>query len=129
MPYFQVDVFGMSDFRCVYVCMLSGLPLDHIEKKKPQRALMKGIPAGALGQTTQWWNNHCLLQPKSSARVVLKGRGWELVGGGLGRLWSQQCVGTAFSSSEQSQPLHSYPEMQIAHDQSFTLGFQRTKCK
>lgn len=34
-----------------------------------------------------------------------------------------------FDGSEQSRPLHSHPEMQIALHQSFTLGFQRTKWK
>lgn len=92
---------------------------------------MKGRPAGALGHTTQWRNSCWPKQQKSAARRA-EGEGQRV---GAGWWWGGQCFGASsvrarlFGGSEQSHPLHSHPEMQIALHQSFTLSLQQTKCK
>lgn len=60
---------------------------------------MKGLPAGALGHTTQWWNG---CWPKQQKKVVpggrrVKGRGWVPVGGGVGRVLEPAVCGHGFS--------------------------------
>lgn len=63
-----------------------GVPLDRFEK--PQRGLMKGLPAGALGHATQWWNSRWPKQLKSSARRAV-GEGQRV---GAGWWWGGQVL-------------------------------------
>lgn len=102
LPRFQMDarVFCscvstyLSDFRCV-CAEAEGCPW--IALKTPTEGWWKGSPQVLLA--TQ--HNGGIAAGRSSWKVVpggrwVKGRGWEPVGGGVGRFWSQQCAATAF---------------------------------
>lgn len=86
-------------FRCVWVCVCAqGVGCPWIALKNPREDWWKGSQQVLLatqhtgGLTAVWCSQKVV--PK---RRRVKGRGWVPVGGEVGRFWSLQCAGTAFS--------------------------------